>query len=90
MMSSSLRLEYKEGVAMLAEAGVEMGSEDDLTTENERILGRIVKNKVRMDSHHQAVFDAFLSCSITPTSTFSTSTHWQFVHSTPCRIPTTR
>jgi len=25
-----------------------MGSEDDLTTENERILGRIVKNKVNL------------------------------------------
>jgi aspartyl-tRNA synthetase len=44
----SLRLEYKEGVALLAEAGVQMGSEDDLTTENERILGRIVKNKVNL------------------------------------------
>ena len=43
---SSLRLEYREGVALLAEAGVKMGSEDDLTTENERILGRIIKSKV--------------------------------------------
>ncbi len=42
----SLRLEYKEGVALLTEAGVQMGSEDDLTTENERILGGIVKAKV--------------------------------------------
>ncbi len=42
----SLRLEYKDGVALLHEAGIQMGSEDDLTTENERILGRIVKAKV--------------------------------------------
>ena len=43
----SLRLEYRDGLALLAQAGVQMGSEDDLSTENERILGRIVKEKVR-------------------------------------------
>ena len=43
---SRLRIEYREGVALLAEAGVQMGSEDDLTTENERILGGIIKKKV--------------------------------------------
>ena len=41
-----LRLEYKDGVALLAEAGVHMGSEEDLSTENERILGGIVKARV--------------------------------------------
>ena len=41
-----LRMEYKDGVALLHEVGVQMGSEDDLTTENERILGKIVKAKV--------------------------------------------
>ncbi|CAF1465830.1 unnamed protein product [Rotaria magnacalcarata] len=45
----ALRLEYKDGLALLAEAGVQMGSEDDLTTENERILGRIVKTKYHTD-----------------------------------------
>ncbi|CAF0992227.1 unnamed protein product [Adineta steineri] len=44
-----LRLEYKDGLALLAEAGVQMGSEDDLTVENERILGRIVKAKYHTD-----------------------------------------
>ena len=39
-------MEYKDGVALLHEAGVQMGYEDDLTTENERILGGIVKAKV--------------------------------------------
>ena len=39
-------MEYKDGVALLREVGVQMGSEDDLTTENERILGGIVKAKV--------------------------------------------
>ncbi|CAF0877573.1 unnamed protein product [Rotaria sp. Silwood1] len=45
----ALRLEYKEGLALLAEAGVHMGSEEDLSTENERILGRIVKAKYHTD-----------------------------------------
>ncbi|CAF0722993.1 unnamed protein product [Rotaria sordida] len=45
----ALRIEYKEGLALLAEAGVQMGSEEDLSTENERILGRIVKAKYHTD-----------------------------------------
>ncbi|CAF1683244.1 unnamed protein product [Rotaria magnacalcarata] len=45
----ALRLEYKYGLALLAEAGIQMGSEDDLSTENERILGRIVKEKYHTD-----------------------------------------
>ncbi|CAF4742343.1 unnamed protein product, partial [Rotaria socialis] len=44
-----LRLEYKYGLTLLAEAGIQMGSEDDLSTENERILGRIVKEKYHTD-----------------------------------------
>lgn len=43
----SLRLEYKEGVQMLREAGVEMGETDDLSTPNEKLLGKLVKAKVR-------------------------------------------
>ena len=35
-----LRLEYAEGVAMLREAGVEMDDEEDLSTPNEKLLGR--------------------------------------------------
>ena len=42
----SLRLEYKEGVAMLREAGVEMEDDEDLSTPNEKLLGRLVKAKV--------------------------------------------
>ncbi|CAF5055884.1 unnamed protein product [Rotaria magnacalcarata] len=45
----ALRLEYKYGLALLAEAGIQMGSEDDLSTDNERILGRIVKEKYHTD-----------------------------------------
>lgn len=42
-----LRLEFPEAVAMLREVGVEMGEEDDLSTPNEKLLGRLVKAKVR-------------------------------------------
>jgi len=45
----ALRLEYRDGLALLAQVGVQMGSEDDLSTENERILGRIVKEKYHTD-----------------------------------------
>lgn len=31
---------------MLKEAGVEMGDEEDLSTPNEKLLGRLVKAKV--------------------------------------------
>jgi len=44
-----LRLEYAEGVQMLREAGVEMGDEDDLSTPNEKLLGRLVKAKYDTD-----------------------------------------
>ena len=32
----------------MAEAGIKIGTEEDLSTENERILGRIVKAKVNL------------------------------------------
>jgi len=44
-----LRLEFPEAVAMLAEAGVEMGDEDDLSTPAEKLLGRLVKAKYDTD-----------------------------------------
>uniref|UniRef100_A0A8C9TF60 Aspartate--tRNA ligase, cytoplasmic n=1 Tax=Scleropages formosus TaxID=113540 RepID=A0A8C9TF60_SCLFO len=45
----TLRLEYWEAVAMLRQAGVEMGDEDDLSTPNEKLLGRLVKEKYDTD-----------------------------------------
>ena len=42
----SLILTYPEGVQMLRDVGVEMGDEDDLSTPNEKLLGRLVKAKV--------------------------------------------
>lgn len=44
-----LRLEYTEGVKLLREAGVEMDDEEDLSTPNEKLLGRLVKAKYDTD-----------------------------------------
>lgn len=41
-----LVLEFTEGLEMLRAAGIEMGDEDDLSTPNEKLLGRLVKAKV--------------------------------------------
>ncbi|KRT80426.1 tRNA synthetase, partial [Oryctes borbonicus] len=44
-----LVLTYDDGRAMLAEAGVEIGPEDDLSTPAEKLLGRLVKAKFDTD-----------------------------------------
>jgi len=44
-----LILNFPEGVAMLKEAGVEMGDEDDLSTPAEKLLGRLVRAKYNTD-----------------------------------------
>ena len=41
-----LKLEFPQAVAMLREAGVSIGDEDDLSTPDEKLLGRLVKAKV--------------------------------------------
>lgn len=46
----SLRLEFPDAVRMLREAGVEIGDEDDLSTPNEKFLGKLVKAKVNFHS----------------------------------------
>ncbi|KAJ1988310.1 aspartate--tRNA ligase dps1 [Dimargaris cristalligena] len=48
-LPETLKLEYPEAVRMLREAGAEMGDFDDLTTENERLLGKLVKAKYHTD-----------------------------------------
>jgi len=45
----TLKLTYAEGCALLREAGVEQGDYDDLSTENEKKLGDIVKEKYGTD-----------------------------------------
>ncbi|CAF3937149.1 unnamed protein product [Rotaria magnacalcarata] len=44
-----LHLEYRESLTLLAEDGIQMGFEEDSSTDNERILGRIVKAKYHAD-----------------------------------------
>lgn len=44
-----LCLEYSVGISMLREAGVEIGDEDDMSTPDEKLLGRLVKAKYDTD-----------------------------------------
>jgi len=48
-LNPPLRLEYPEAVQMLKDVGVEMGDEEDLSTPNEKLLGRLVKAKYDTD-----------------------------------------
>lgn len=44
-----VKLHFKEGVAMLREAGKEMDDFEDLSTENEKLLGKLVREKYDTD-----------------------------------------
>jgi aspartyl/asparaginyl-tRNA synthetase len=44
-----LRLEYTEAVRLLNENGVAMTDEEDLSTANEKFLGKLVKQKYATD-----------------------------------------
>ncbi|KAK0534517.1 aspartate--tRNA ligase dps1 [Tilletia horrida] len=44
-----VKLDYKEGIALLREAGVEIGDYDDINTEQERKLGGIIREKYKTD-----------------------------------------
>ncbi|KAJ2956329.1 hypothetical protein NQZ79_g7790 [Umbelopsis isabellina] len=48
-LPKTLRLKFADGIAMLREAGVELGDYDDLSTEQERFLGKLVKEKYHTD-----------------------------------------
>ncbi|GAU87499.1 hypothetical protein RvY_00331 [Ramazzottius varieornatus] len=48
-LEPALRLEYTQGVQMLREAGVEMEDDADLSTPNEKLLGKLVKAKYDTD-----------------------------------------
>ena len=48
-LEKPLILDFADGVKMLREAGVEMGDFDDLSTANERLLGKLVKEKYNTD-----------------------------------------
>mmetsp|Transcript_29880 Transcript_29880/g.41342 ORF Transcript_29880/g.41342 Transcript_29880/m.41342 type:complete len:576 (+) Transcript_29880:122-1849(+) len=47
--SPSLRLTFEEGIAMLHSVGVMVDALDDLSTETERVLGKLVKDKYKTD-----------------------------------------
>ncbi|CAH2245581.1 jg6521 [Pararge aegeria aegeria] len=44
-----LRLEFPQAISMLKEAGVNVGEEDDLSTPDEKLLGRLVRAKYDTD-----------------------------------------
>jgi aspartyl-tRNA synthetase len=48
-LEPSLRLKFQDGIAMLRQAGVQVGDHEDLSTENERLLGKLVKEKYKTD-----------------------------------------
>lgn len=45
----TLRLTYAEGVAMLQAAGIDQSPAEDLSTENERVLGKLVREQYETD-----------------------------------------
>lgn len=55
-LPKTLRLTFKEGIELLRGSGVEIGDYDDLSTENERKLGAIVREKYKTDFY---VLDRF-------------------------------
>ncbi|EDQ85355.1 uncharacterized protein MONBRDRAFT_38870 [Monosiga brevicollis MX1] len=48
-LEPTLRLEWPEGIAMLREAGEVIGDFDDISTPQEKLLGRLVKEKYDTD-----------------------------------------
>lgn len=48
-LPKTLRLNFSEAIALLRENGVEVGDYDDLSTANERFLGKLVKEKYNTD-----------------------------------------
>ena len=44
-----IKINYKEAVKMLREAGKEMDDFEDLTTENEKFLGKLIREKYDTD-----------------------------------------
>lgn len=58
-LQKPLILNYKEGVSMLREAGVEMDDFEDLSTEKERRLGQLVKAKYNTDFY---ILDKYPLC----------------------------
>lgn len=58
-LDPTLRLEYSEGVRMLNEAGIQMKDDEDLTTTNEKFLGKLVREKYGTDFY---ILDKYPLC----------------------------
>lgn len=51
-LNPALKLNFSDAIELLAEAGVTLGEEEDLSTPNEKLLGKIVKAKVwKLERH---------------------------------------
>lgn len=48
-LEPSLRLEFSEGVSLLRQAGVQIEDDEDLSTPNEKLLGKLVREKYDTD-----------------------------------------
>ena len=48
-LEKTLVLRFSDAVEMLRSAGIEMGPEDDLSTTNEKFLGKLVREKYQTD-----------------------------------------
>ncbi|XP_027200696.2 aspartyl-tRNA synthetase [Dermatophagoides pteronyssinus] len=48
-LEPSLRINFAEGVRLLRENGIEMSDEEDLSTANEKLLGKIIREKYDTD-----------------------------------------
>lgn len=55
----ALRIEYREGVRILNENGIEMKDDEDLSTVNEKFLGKIIKQKYGTDFY---ILDKYPLC----------------------------
>ena len=48
-LEPTLRIDFPEAVQLLRENGIEMDDEDDLSTPNEKFLGKLIKQKYDTD-----------------------------------------
>eukprot|EP00055_Hartaetosiga_balthica_P003257 m.7147 g.7147 ORF g.7147 m.7147 type:complete len:540 (+) comp2717_c0_seq1:1-1620(+) len=58
-LEPTLRIEWPEGIQMLRDAGEEIGDFDDIGTPQEKLLGRLVKEKYNTDFY---ILDKFPLC----------------------------
>ncbi|KIO33847.1 hypothetical protein M407DRAFT_240953 [Tulasnella calospora MUT 4182] len=76
-LDKTLRLGWKEGLAILKEGGVELPEFEDLSTENEKLLGRLVREKYGTDYY---ILDKF-PAAVRPFYTMPDATDPQYSNS---------